>query len=147
MMSARLMTTRVPRTFSRAAEPFGHNNRNLRQSDGAANDNFGSAVAIDTDTAIVGATGSDTGGNTDQGAAYVFTRSLVPAVWSERQKLTAGDGAAFDGFGNAVAVIAQVFVIGANLDDLGSVPNAGSAYIAKRRQRLCGDDTLALPGF
>ncbi len=101
----------------------------LTASDGTALDNFGSAVAIDTDTAIVGTPGSDISGNPDQGAAYVFTRSPVTSVWSERQKLTAGDGADFDGFGNAVAVIGQVLVIGASLDDLGSVPNAGSAYI------------------
>ncbi|MFN9943661.1 MAG: FG-GAP repeat protein, partial [bacterium] len=44
----------------------------LLASDGAALDNFGHAVAIDGDTAIVSAPLDDVGANVDQGSAYIF---------------------------------------------------------------------------
>jgi hypothetical protein len=44
----------------------------LTASDGAANDNFGSSVGLSGDTAFVGAHLADPGGNTAQGATYVF---------------------------------------------------------------------------
>ena len=46
----------------------------LIASDAAANDRFGAAVAIDGDTAIVGALDDDDAG-TNSGTAYVFVRS------------------------------------------------------------------------
>ena len=53
-------------------------------SDGALNDNFGRAVAIDGDTIVVGApSNSEAGG--EAGAAYVFERSGV--AWPQVAKL------------------------------------------------------------
>ena len=46
----------------------------LTAADGADYDLFGIAVAVSGDTAVVGADNADVGGNTDQGAAYVFDR-------------------------------------------------------------------------
>jgi hypothetical protein len=66
--------------------------------DGAAGANFGHAVALAGDRALVGAYGS--GGA--RGAAYVFVRS--GGVWVEEQKLVAPDGAADDIFGWSVAL-------------------------------------------
>ena len=53
---------------------------------------FGSSVAVQGDTIVVGACADDIGGNSDQGAAYVFTRSGT--VWTQQQKLIAPDGEA-----------------------------------------------------
>src|SRR5215475_8338985 len=47
----------------------------LKADDGGANDFFGISVAIDGDTAIIGAYFSHAGQNVNQGAAYVFNRS------------------------------------------------------------------------
>ena len=47
----------------------------LIASDGGADDSFGAGVAVDGDTALVGAFGKTIGGNTGQGAAYVFIAS------------------------------------------------------------------------
>ena len=60
------------------------------------------AVAIDGDTAFVGASAEDDGGTINNGAAYVFTRS--GGVWTEHAKLLASDKAKGDSFGSSVAI-------------------------------------------
>jgi hypothetical protein len=100
----------------------------LLAGDGAASDLFGESVAVDGDTAVIGAIGDDdTAGNA--GAAYVFTRSA--GVWTEQQKLIASDGAATDTFGISVAVHGDTAVIGAFFDD-DNGSNAGAAYVFTR---------------
>ena len=86
------------------------------------NDEFGYSVAIDGNTAIVGAPGDDHG----QGAAYVFVRTA--GVWGEPIKLTASDAAANDEFGASVAVDEDIVVVGAHRDD-DNGDNSGSAYV------------------
>lgn len=48
---------------------------------GAANDRFGSSVAINGETVVVGASTDTVGGNVNQGSAYVFVRSGT--TWSQ----------------------------------------------------------------
>ncbi|HND20040.1 MAG TPA: hypothetical protein PLB18_11735, partial [Acidobacteriota bacterium] len=102
----------------------------LTASDGAASDIFGWSVAITGETAVVGARGDDIGANTDQGSAYVFVRSGT--TWSQQQKLTASDGAAFDQFGLSVAISGETVVVGAAGDDIGAAIDQGSAYVFVR---------------
>ncbi|HEX2697353.1 MAG TPA: hypothetical protein VHM28_06550 [Anaerolineales bacterium] len=90
-------------------------NAKLLASDGATSDRFGTTVALDGDTAVVGAWHDDISIFTDQGSAYVF---IKPAgVWSgtgnETTKLTASDGAGNDNFGDAVALSGDTALIGA----------------------------------
>ncbi|HPH91838.1 MAG TPA: FG-GAP repeat protein [Ferruginibacter sp.] len=101
----------------------------LIASDGASNDNFGTAVSISGDYAIVGALTDDIGANTDQGSAYIFVRSGT--TWTQQAKITASDGAASDLFGNAVSISGNYVIIGARSDDVG-VADKGSAYIYVR---------------
>ena len=98
----------------------------LTSSDGAAQDQFGFAVALSGDTALVGAWLADVGSNIDQGSAYVFNRS--GATWTQQGKLTASDGAAGDFFGTAVALSGDTVLVGAIGDDIGANPNQGSVY-------------------
>ncbi len=100
----------------------------LLASDGVTDDNFGRSVAIEGDTAVVGAFGV----NNDAGAAYVFVRSGT--TWTEQQKLTASDGAAGDGFGGygGVDISGNTIVVGAEQDDVGTNNNQGSAYVFVR---------------
>src|SRR6185437_14887768 len=74
----------------------------LTASDGAASDNFGTAVSVNGGTAIVGADGHQIGVNTQQGAAYVFVQSGT--TWTQQAELTASDGAEGDSFGASVSV-------------------------------------------
>jgi len=99
----------------------------LTASDGAAWDEFGSTVALSGNTAVVGARLDDTGTNTDQGSAYLFTGSGT--VWTEQTKLTANDGAADDQFGAPVALSGGTAIVGAWLDDTGANTDQGSAYV------------------
>jgi hypothetical protein len=100
----------------------------LTASDGAAGDSFGYAVALDGDTAVVGAFSDDApAGNS--GSAYIFTRS--GAVWTEQAKLTAADGTGGDMFGYAVALSGDTAVIGAFADDA-PAGDSGSAYVFTR---------------
>jgi hypothetical protein len=49
-------------------------------SDGAANGSFGDAVSISGNTVVVGTDGATVGGNSGQGAAYVFGTPAIPPV-------------------------------------------------------------------
>jgi len=107
----------------------------LTASDGAFEDEFGSSVAVDGDTAVIGAHSDDDDG-AESGSAYVFSRSA--GVWTEQQKLTANDAAAEDEFGVSVAVTEDTAVIGAWLDD-DDGDESGSAYVFTRSEGVWSD--------
>ena len=96
-------------------------------SDGAAGDWFGISVAVEGDTAVIGAYGDDDHG-ADSGSAYVFTRD-PNGVWRETAKLTNPDGAEGDNFGISVAVDQNAAVTGAPGDDYNSRADTGSFYV------------------
>ncbi len=102
----------------------------LTASDGAAGDNFGWSVALSGDTALVGAFLADVSGNTDQGSAYIFTRSGT--TWSQQARLIASDGAAEDLFGVSVALSGDTALVGAPYHDFGGNIDQGSAYVFAR---------------
>ena len=62
------------------------NRAKLTAPDGAAFDYFGESVAVDGDTAMVGASMDDTPSGTDAGSAHVFVRSGT--TWTEQAHLT-----------------------------------------------------------
>ena len=99
----------------------------LTSSDGAANDNFGSSVAVSGGTAVIGAYNRGVGGNSSQGAAYVFVQSGTS--WSQQAELTASDGEGSDLFGVSVAVSGGTAVVGAYHHRVGSNNNQGAAYV------------------
>ena len=100
----------------------------LQASDAQMNDYFGSSVAIDGDTLVVGAYSEDTGGS-DAGAAYVFTRSGT--TWSQQAKLVASDAQAYDEFAQKVAIGGDTIVVGAPFEDTGGT-QAGAVYVFTR---------------
>src|SRR5262249_19870802 len=68
-----------------------------------AYDDFGSAVALDGDTLVVGAPRDPINVFDEfQGVAYIFTRS--GSVWTQRAKLTPTNATAENYFGSSVAV-------------------------------------------
>ncbi len=100
----------------------------LTASDGAAGDKFGHVVAVDGDTALIGAYGDDDNGSSS-GSVYVFTRS--GGMWTEQAKLTASDGAPSDVFGYSLALFGDTALIGAPVDDDNGI-GSGSAYVFTR---------------
>ena len=99
----------------------------LTAADGAANDEFGTSVAVSGTTAVVGARFHQVGSNTQQGSAYVYT--LSGGSWVQQAELTAADGAADDVFGTSVALSGTTVVVGAYAHKVGSNGDQGSAYV------------------
>jgi hypothetical protein len=95
----------------------------LTASDPNIGKNFGKSVAIDGDTAIIGAP-HDTGWI---GAAYIFIRTGT--TWTQQAKLTPDDGIGGDEFGFSVALSGDTAVIGASYAGDGWT---GQAYVFTR---------------
>ncbi|HMX24313.1 MAG TPA: putative Ig domain-containing protein, partial [Blastocatellia bacterium] len=123
----------------------------LVAADGVANDQFGSAVALDGDTLAVGAD-RERGG---QGAVYVFTRTgTAPnTAWAFQQKIFAADAATNDSFGYSVALSGDTLAVGTPNDDI-SHEDQGSAYIFNRssgrwtfQTKLLAADSVGLENF
>jgi hypothetical protein len=95
----------------------------LTASDASEIDYFGFSVAVDGDTAAVGAYGANANGLQDSGAVYIFTRSGT--TWSQVAKLTASDATAGDQFGVSLALQSGTLVVGAHHKNSG----AGAAYV------------------
>jgi hypothetical protein len=93
----------------------------LTASDGAADDEFGTSVAVDGNTLIVGAECADQGGVNNVGAAYVFVKT--GGGWSgnltETAKLTASDKAIGDRLGYSVTIDGNTVFVGAPAADIG----------------------------
>ncbi len=97
----------------------------LTASDGAAGDNFGYSVAISGNTVVVGAGWAKVGGNTYQGAVYVFTGS--GSSWAQTAELNASDGVAYGVFGVSVAISGATIVVGVRAT-VGGIKQ-GAAYV------------------
>ena len=97
----------------------------LTADDAEAVDYFGGSVAVSGDCAVVGASGDDDNG-WDSGSAYIFERT--GSSWTQTAKLLPDDGAAFDGFGNSIAISGDYAVVGADRDD-DNGDWSGSAYV------------------
>jgi len=116
-------------------------------------DNFGTSVALDGDTLVVGAPnedsiattidGSDSDNNaTDAGAAFVFVRS--GAEWTQQAYLKPFNTDAGDRFGYSVAVSGETVAVGAPreasagrginqpVEDDDTASSAGAAYVFVR---------------
>ncbi len=101
----------------------------LTASDGAAGDNFGGGLGIDSNYAIIGAYMDDVGENLDQGSVYVF--KLENGVWNQVQKVIGSNGGSGDIFGINISLSKGNLVVGAPRDDIASATDAGSAYVFK----------------
>jgi hypothetical protein len=116
----------------------------LKANNPGMTDLFGTTVAIDGDTIVIGASQEDGGGTganpiadeaaLDSGAAYVFVRQN--GAWALQAYLKASNTGAGDRFGSAVAISGDTIVVGAPQEDSNgptqsnnSASNAGAAYV------------------
>ena len=108
----------------------------LTASDGVATDVFGSSVAMDGSTLIVGAPATTTCNvvhctpppSPYNGSAYVFVQSGT--TWSQQAELTASDGVANDQFGFSVSISGGTAAVGADLHGSGSGSQfSGAVYV------------------
>jgi hypothetical protein len=100
---------------------------------------LGSAVALDGDTIVAGATGGDVGGCCDQGSLFTFARSGA-AARIETGWLLASSG---DQLGNAVAIDGDTIVAGAKGAD-GVNTDQGAVYTFARTGAATRSETNKL---
>ncbi|MHC4414298.1 MAG: S8 family serine peptidase [Planctomycetota bacterium] len=122
----------------------------LLPDDGGAGNEFGHAVAISGEVAVVGARSDDDNGDAS-GSAYVFR--FDGSTWLQEQKLLPDDGSPGDEFGVSVALEGDVALIGARKHDHSGTA-AGSAYAFRfdgstwaQEQELLADDGEASDFF
>jgi uncharacterized repeat protein (TIGR01451 family) len=100
----------------------------LIASDGVAYDEFGCAVSLSGNTAVVGA--RQVAAGLGKGAAYVFVR--MGSQWTEQHKLTASDGSDGDAFGGSVSISGDTVLVGARRHTTPAGELAGAAYVFVR---------------
>lgn len=133
------MTSRSSRSWLRhgfvlalvlATSAFVAGAQSLAPSSAQPGSRLGAAVAIGTDTLVVGAP-DDSERAPYAGAAYVFTRSGTQ--WAQRIKLLAppGTAGAYTSFGEAVDTSRNFIAVGAPFDNLRG-DASGAVYIYKR---------------
>jgi hypothetical protein len=117
----------------------------LLADNGIAFDNFGSAIALEGDTLVIGAHGATVGANPAQGAAYVYAN--VAGAWTQTVELVADDGAAFDNLGNSAAMAGDTLFVGANNAQVGDHFGQGAVYAYRfdgsqwtQTQKILADD-------
>jgi hypothetical protein len=102
----------------------------LTASDGATDDLLGFSVAVSGATIVAGAPPATVGGNSFQGAAYVFVKPTGGwADATQTAKLTASDGAAGDSLGYSVAASGGTIVAGAIGATVSGHSGQGAAYV------------------
>ena len=106
----------------------------LLAPDPLAGDQLGQAVAIDEDWIVAGALRADSGGFTDAGAAHVWRKT--GDGWAHAARLEHPQPQAQDRFGVSVAIdgvgtpsAGPAIIVGAALDDVPGLSNAGSATV------------------
>lgn len=102
----------------------------LIASDGQGGDNFGNAVAIHGDIAVVGAPGNDVGGINNMGSAYVFIRN--GNTWTQTTIITPSDGQLDGYFGSFVALWGDYLAISTPYKMVNNIPYAGKTYVYKK---------------
>ncbi len=113
-------------TFTFGGGVTWHYRQQLTADRAAAGDQFGLAVSLDAEHAVVGAPGANEARGSDAGLAFVYQRS-AGSDWNLQAVLTAGNASASSHFGAAVVVLRYQsltqLIVGA--------PNAGggTAYL------------------
>ena len=95
---------------------------------------FGASVAIYNSLIVVGADRESlTGPDSEEGAAYIFSRNAGGAgAWGRVKRLTASDASPGDHFGFSAAIFGPWIVIGAPDVDNNAYTSIGAAYVFGR---------------
>jgi hypothetical protein len=105
-------------------------NVKLRGKDVAPHDGFGSRIAMDGGTLLVGSMQDTIGSNQAQGSAYVFV--LTGGRWIQRQKLVATSvGLPSKYFGSCVSISGDTIVVG-GIDVGGNFPDGRTVFVFRR---------------
>lgn len=118
----------------------------ITASDKAANDQFGTGVALSADglRLAVGARQRVSGGLANSGAVYHYTRATLSSAWVQESILTAADKVVNDYFGQSVVFdsTATRMAVGAFGKDPGGISSAGAVYIYTRSGSVWTQETI-----
>ncbi len=109
--------------FTRGADGSWTERAKLTASDGAEQDRFGSVLALDGETAMIGASRH----NEAIGTVYVFGRDATGG-WTEKKKLVAGGEEQDHRFGSDIILVGGHALISAYLHDL----QTGAGFLFER---------------
>jgi len=129
--------------FTRDAQGIWTEQAKIIPADATALDNFGTAVDLGGDYAVIGSVGNDAVA-ADSGAAYVYMNDGF-GNWNFQAKLTAGDGAAQDYLGSSVSISGDSVVVGATYDD-DQGAESGAAYVFARSGTVWTEQAKLVPG-
>ena len=119
----------------------------LLQTGGAADDNFGTSIAMTPDgtTAIIGSPYDSIGAQINQGSVSVFIRPA--GTWTSQALLTQPGGTQSDGFGVSVAISSDgnTAIAGANYDKVSGITSQGSATVLSRSGAAWTPGQLLVP--
>jgi FG-GAP repeat len=102
----------------------------LTASHGLRGEELGESVAVSGNTIVVGTPNYVLAAtNTEQGAAYVFTRSASGWAHARVARLTAARGQSEELFGACVSVSGDTIVVGAPFREVGGHAGQGAAYV------------------
>ena len=109
---------------------------------------FGSAIAVEGGLALFGANQADIGGNSNQGAAYLFDTQ----TGQQLRKIIADDGARDDFFGGNLALTGNLALVSVPLADINGNTNQGAVYLfdvatGRQLRKLTASGGTALTRF
>jgi hypothetical protein len=128
--------------FERQTDNTWIQKQKLLDDQGDRNDQFGYAVAISENYAIVGSYRDDDKGDSS-GSALIYKREQE--MWVLQAKLLASDGQPNDYFGYDVAISGDYAAVGAYRSDDDSRNNVGSVYIFKYDRGVWNFQTKLVP--
>ena len=142
-----------------AAYIFRRSGRNWKQEimlvhpDAADDDQFGSAVSLYRNTAVVGVSKDDDAGK-NSGSAFVYVRDIERKTWDRQAKLVPQDLGGSDAFGEVAEIYDSTVVVGAPKHTHGGLRFAGAAYVFVReggtwveQAKLTADDAAKAANF
>lgn len=113
----------------------------LTAEDGKPGDQFGVAVDLDGDTAIIGANGDENPGT--RGSVYVFVRS--GNNWVQQARLfSSRSSSGMSGFGQRISIDGDTVAVGATATDFQG-GDSGSAYIFVREDEVWTEQAFIQP--
>ncbi len=93
------------------------------------NDRFGSSLALDHETLVVGAPWKSSAESLSGGAAFVFAASSVVDEWDMQAMILPPSGSDFSNFGGSLDKTGQFIVVGASNWSDGNEDNVGAAFL------------------
>lgn len=114
---------------------------------GRQSDNYGTSLAFDGTTLVVGSARTDiTKLYSNDGAAFLYTFAADADAWQEIDKLQASDASSNDNFGRSVALYEDLIAIGAPFaKGEGDTVSAGKVYVFTRTNDEWHESAILTP--